>query len=48
MNLVDFVGIDWYSYNETLKDNNGLEYTAVVYKYTDAKSQDELDKRGVD
>ena len=44
---MDFVGSDWYSYNETLKDNNGLEYTAVVYKYTDAKSQDELDKRGV-
>ena len=48
VNLVDFVGSDWYSYNEILKDNNGLEYTAVVYKYTDAKSQDELDKRGVD
>ena len=47
VNLVDPVGNDWYSYTETIKDKNGTEYTSTVYKFTNAKSQEELNSLGI-
>ena len=42
VNFVDPDGRDWYSYTITKTDSEGFSYEQTCYKWTEAKSQEEL------
>ena len=47
VNFVDPDGSDWYSYEKTIENEDGEARTETLYAWTDATSQEELDKLGI-
>ena len=47
VNFVDPDGNDWYSYEKTIENEDGEARIETLYAWTDATSQEELDKLGI-